>query len=191
MLRKLKHMMEKWGHYFLALLCAGVILLSALWTRTRQEEEMRNARVLSDQSQRLADVTQAPSGLVRPVPGEILDGMHETPVFYPRLSLWYTHPGIDFAATPGEKILCMADGVITQTEKMIEITRENGDIFRYFGVKESLVSTGESVRAGDEIGIAGERVHMEKDADRICVVLIRENKTVDFIAELSGQEPED
>ena len=85
----------------------------------------------------------------------------------------------------------MADGVITQTEKMIEITRENGDIFRYLGVKESLVSAGESVQAGDEIGIAGERVHMEKDADRICVVLIRENKTVDFIAELSGQEPED
>ena len=184
MLRKVERMMGKWGHYFLAFLCAGVILLSALWTRSAQETEIQDTRAHSDQSQRLQDATETPAGLRWPIAGEMLDGVHESAVFYPRYSLWRTHAGIDFSALPGTDIRCMMGGVVTQTEGMIEIAQDNGDICRYWGAAECLVKKGQRVKTGETIGKSGGKVHLEEETDLICVVLLRDGKAVDFFGEL-------
>lgn len=182
MLRKFGRIMEKWGHYLLALLCAGVILLSALWTRREQSREIPDARAHSDLSQQLADVTPIPPGLARPAPGRIVDGMHLSPAFYPRYSLWRIHSGIDFAAEPGTEILAMENGLVTETEGMIEITQEDGRICRYYGAAEKLVTMGQQVKRGEKIGLAGETVHGETGC--ICVVLLQDGKPVDFSVEI-------
>ena len=73
--------METWGHYLLALLCAGVILLSAVWTKRQQAAENGDQAALSDQSQRLSEAqgTLAPSALARPTAGEVVRRFSASP----------------------------------------------------------------------------------------------------------------
>ncbi|NLD82551.1 MAG: hypothetical protein GX637_00145, partial [Clostridiales bacterium] len=52
--------MDAWGYYLLAAVCVGVILFSAVWTRSLRSA-LPDAQALSDQSQRLSDVTPAPT----------------------------------------------------------------------------------------------------------------------------------
>ena len=83
MRKKLGRLLERWGYYGLALLCAAVILLSALWTR-EQPLSPPASQALSDGSQRLSQaVSPAPSrgALCRPTAGALLRGYSETPVF--------------------------------------------------------------------------------------------------------------
>ncbi len=90
MLQKVKRGMEKWGHYLLAVLCAGVILISAAWTRDQRAAEEENRTALADQSQRLSDAgpTAAPVSWLRPVPGRARQEDSEAQVYYGERGVW-------------------------------------------------------------------------------------------------------
>lgn len=181
MLQKIKRGMENWGHYLLALLCAGVILLSAVWTRQQQDLENAGQAALSDQGQRLAQVmeTPAPAVFSRPAAGSVLRGFSEVPVFFPETGVWRTHPGLDFAAAVGETVRALAAGTVVSCGEETRIDHGDGIESLYRGILESKVNPGQRVRAGDAIGKAGASVSFEGQG-HVCVTLFQDGKPAMF-----------
>ena len=181
MLQKIRRGMEKWGHYLLALLCAGVILLSAVWTREQQGLEKGERAALSDQGQRLDQVlpTPEPAVFVRPVAGEIMRGFSAPPVYFPETGVWMAHPGLDFAAAAGETVYARAAGTVLSCKDGIRIDHENGLESLYRGVLEIRVQPGQRVRAGEAIGTAGASVPFEGEG-HVCVTLYQEGTPAAF-----------
>ena len=72
------------------------------------------------------------------------------------------HTGIDFAGTLGDKIVSVADGVVTWSGDrygygiMVEINHGNGYSTRYAHNSENLVSVGDEVRKGQTVAKMGE-----------------------------------
>ena len=97
MLEKIKRGMESWGHYLLALLCAGVILLSAVWTREQQKLENADQAALSDQGQRLAQAmeTPEPAAFSRPAAGGGAAGILRSSRIFPG------NGGVEAPSLPG------------------------------------------------------------------------------------------
>ncbi len=182
MMKKAEMLLEKWGPYALALLCAAVILLSALWTRREEAQLPGDAAVLSDESQRMADVTTspAPPELIRPVGGEVITGFSEKPVLFPASGVWMIHPALDFAAAAGDKILAMGDGTVSAIQEGgAALTLENGLTCLYRGLSEVFVQEGQRVRAGECLGLAGGNVPLEGDG-RVCVAVLSDGEKTDF-----------
>ncbi len=180
MLRRFQRGMEKWGHYLLALLCAGVILLSAVWTR-RQDAENAGQTALSDQGQRLSQAleTPEPAPLVRPAAGAVARGFSSVPVFFPKTGVWMAHSGLDFAAEPGEKVFALAAGTVVSCEGGIRVDHGDGSESLYRGVQESGVRPGQRVRAGETLGTAGGAVLYEGEG-HVCVILYKDGVPVPF-----------
>lgn len=71
------------------------------------------------------------------------------------------HAGLDFAGTPGTKVLAVADGVVSAAGpdggygRLIEITHGNGYVTRYAHNAQLLVSLGQTVRRGEPIALMG------------------------------------
>jgi len=189
MLQKVKRGMEKWGHYLLALLCAGVILISAAWTRDQRAAEGENRTALADQSQRLSDAgpTAAPISWVRPVSGKVLQGYSEVPVYYAERGVWKNHLGIDFAAEEGENVYAVASGTVTENEKTVRIDHGNGYMSVYQGIERITVQKGQRVKAGESLGVTGGGVPFE-GKNRICVTLLKDGKPVLFGGEWTEEE---
>lgn len=175
MLQKIRRGMEKWGHYLLAMLCAGVILLSAVWTREQQELENGEQAALSDQGQRLAQVlpTSGPVAYTRPAAGEIIRGFSASPVYFPETGVWMAHPGLDFAAGVGETVYAIAAGTVLSCDDGVRIGHGNGLESLYRGVLECKVQPGQRVRAGETIGTAGGSVPFEGEG-HVCVMLFQD-----------------
>ena len=171
---RLEKGMEKWGHYLLALLCAGVILLSAAWTRDQQGRERENQTALSDQSQRLSQAAP-PSWLEElrpPVAGEVARPYSEEPVYFAGLNLWRLHRAVDFAAQPGETVAAVAEGTVTACgAHEVRLSLGEGRECLYRGLEKVTVSLGQRVRAGAALGIAGASVPFE-DPGHICVTIL-------------------
>lgn len=179
MLKKLHFALEKWGYYLLALLCIAVIIFSALWTRRMNENAIPDAQVISDGSQRLQNVT--PSPLPKPVctpAGEFLRGYSETPVYFPALGIWQCHKSVDFAIEKDLPVWSIRDGTVQVNEKEIRIRSENGETILYRGCKEIWVKNGQSVEAGDKIGLSGGSVPFEEDG-HLCVTWLKEDEPFD------------
>ena len=189
MLQKVKRGMEKWGHYLLALLCAGVILISAAWTRDQRAAEGENQTALADQSQRLSDAgpTDAPVFWLRPVSGKVLQGYSEAPVFYAERGVWKVHRGVDFAAEEGDGICAMEPGTVTETEGTVQIDHGNGYMSAYQGFGKITVQKNQHVRAGENLGAAGDGVPFEGE-NRICVTLLKDGEPVPFGGEWKEEE---
>lgn len=180
MLKKIGRGMEKWGHYLLAMLCAGVIALSAVWTREQQAGETADQAALSDQSQRMAQVTQEPDVFVRPLSGAVIGAYSETPVFFLETGVWQSHPALDFFAEEGDRVFALAAGTVTACgEGEVRITHGNGRESLYRGIKEIAVRPGQQVKAGAALGTAGERVPYE-GAGRVCVMLLQDQVPCEF-----------
>lgn len=181
MLQKIRRGMEKWGHYLLALLCAGVILLSAVWTRQQQEAENADQMALSDQGQRLAEVqkTSEPTVYVRPAAGAVIQGYSESPVFFPETGVWMIHPGLDFVAEAGETVYALAAGTVISCKDEIRLDHGNGCESLYRGILECKVLPGQKVRAGDALGTAGGSVPFEGQG-HVCVTLFQDGKPAAF-----------
>ncbi len=175
MLKRIRRGMEKWGHYLLALLCAAVILLSAVWTRRQQEAENADQAALSDQGQRLAQAMQSPEPLVltRPAAGAVIRHYSDSPVFFPETGVWMPHPGLDFEAEAGDDVYALAAGTVLSCGDGIRISHGNGLESLYRGIRESKVRPGQKVRAGDTLGAAGASVPFE-GRGHVCVILYRE-----------------
>ena len=179
MLKKISGGLEKWGHYFLALLCALVILLSAIWTRGQQAGEQKGSLALNDQSQTLSDVTPAPALWQRPVSGEVVRPYSETPVYFPQTGVWMIHPALDFSASEGETVLAMADGVVAETVGEVRILLPDGRVCVYRGILEVSVQIGQRVKAGEKLGLSGGQVPFE-GAGHLCVMVYDRETPISF-----------
>ena len=174
MLKRLRRGFEGWGHYLLALLCAGVILLSAAWTREQRAGELSGRQVLSDQSQRLSQVTPPPEeeDYDRPAEGKLLRGYSDAPVFFPASRMWRVHPAADFEAAAGDRVYAMLAGTVVSCEEgCVRLDHGDGLESLYRGLKQIDVSPGQTVRKGAVLGRAGGRVPYE-GAGHICVTLL-------------------
>ena len=173
--------LETWGHYLLALLCAAVILLSAVWTQEQQAAEYGDQAALSDQSQRLAEAqqTRTPDMLARPAAGAVARAFSASPVFFPETGVWMVHPGLDFAAAEGETVCALAAGTVVSCENGIRVDHGRGRESLYRGVEEIRVRPGQKVRAGETLGTAGGAVPFE-GRGHICVTLYQDGAPIPF-----------
>ena len=181
MRKKILRGMETWGHYLLALLCAGVILLSAVWTRHQQAAENADQAALSDRGQRLAEAqrTVAPDTLARPAAGAVVRRFSFSPVFFPETGVWRTHPCLDFAAVEGDPVCALAAGTVVSCENGIRVDHGNGCASLYQGVEEIRVRPGQQVRAGEALGTAGGAAPYE-GAGHVCVTLYQDGAPIPF-----------
>lgn len=71
------------------------------------------------------------------------------------------HPGIDFSAAEGSKVLAVASGIVTAAVErsgygeLVEIDHGNGYVTRYGHNERLLVHVGERVRRGQAIALVG------------------------------------
>lgn len=87
-----------------------------------------------------------------------------TPVFSETLREWRVHTGIDIAAEAGADVLAVAGGTVSKIRndrflgRTIEITHDGGIISVYSNLSSDgmTVSVGDTVKAGDKIGVIGD-----------------------------------
>ena len=153
-MEKLKHGMESWGHYLLAVLCAGVILLSAAWTRDQQALDRAEQAALSGRDQNLAEAqAEAGQAFCRPAPGPVTAPYADAPVFNEETGVWQAHPFVDFALAPGDAVFALLSGtVVSESAGTLLIDRGDGVSARYQGPFAVSVRAGQAVRAGDKLG---------------------------------------
>ena len=181
MLKRIHRGLEAWGHYLLALLCAGVILLSAAWTREQRTVEKAGQQALSDQSQRLSEaMPQEKEKYAKPTDGVILRMFSEETVYFPSVRAWQTHRAVDFAAVDGEPVRAMLEGtVISCADGCVRLRHHDGMESLYRGLKQIDVSPGQLLRQGALLGRSGARVPYE-GAGHICVTLMKDGVPLPF-----------
>ncbi len=122
--------------------------------------------------------------LEAPVSGAALEVFSDKLAYNSAMNDWRTHDGVDLAADVGCSVHAAANGTVTSifsdaAGEGVEIEHENGVKTRYMCLKsvESL-SEGDSVAAGDVIGLVGEskgenvtdpHLHFEVYKDGIAV----------------------
>ena len=183
--KRFRRGLESWGHYLLALLCAGVILLSAAWTREQRAGESLDRLAVSDQSQRLSQVTPPPDRETcgRPTAGEIIRGYSDEIVYFPGTRSWQAHRAVDFAAAEGERVRAMLEGIVVSCRDGCVVMRhENGLESSYRGLECIEAEAGQQLRKGAVLGTAGGRVPHE-GRGHICVSLTENGVPVPFTIE--------
>ena len=171
-MKKIGLLFQKWGHYLLALLCAGVILLSALWTRQQQLLEIADAQVLADDSQRLSDAASPPPSLAPALPtknGRVLRLYSEVPLYFPAYGLWRVHPGVDYEAAAGEMIFAIRSGSVQIEDDGLYLLHEDGRRTCSRGLAKLTVAPGQRVKAGEQVGPAGAEVYLE-GRGHVCII---------------------
>ena len=182
MLKRFRRGLESWGHYLLALLCAGVILLSAVWTREERTGERLDRQAASDQSQRLSDITTAPDRETcgKPTEGAIMREFTDEIIYFPALRSWQAHRAVDFIAAEGEKVRAMLDGTVVSCKGGCVVMRhENGLESLYRGLGRIDAQEGQRLWKGAVLGTAGGRVPHE-GTGHICVSLMENGVPVPF-----------
>lgn len=181
MMNRICRGLEKWGHYLLALLCAGVILLSSAWTRDQKNAEKENRPALSDQSERMdkKEETQDGLSLQRPVQGTVMRRFSDTPVYFPSVNVWQSHPCLDFTIQSEDEVLAMAPGTVFTVQDGVVLDHGNGVRSVYRGLLCVLVQPGQSVGQGALLGRAGGAVPFEGPG-HICVQLLSGGEAVPF-----------
>ena len=140
--------MEKWGSVLLILLCALVILFSALYTRQDDLKRLSAQNAAADQSETLADVITAQ--YIAPTAGDVLQAY--LGAYKSAAGLWQFDPFIRYSAQKGSKVFAVCNGRIALcSEETIIIFGENSFVFRLRGAFSPLVKAGDFVAAGQEI----------------------------------------
>ena len=106
---------------------------------------------------------------VRPVSGKIVRTYSREPMLWEALGVIQVHEAIDIAGVEGESVLCLMDGVVAQTAMdalwgwRVAIEHTDGSVGTYAGLALSLVSPGQSVTRGQEIGTLLEKIPCEAE----------------------------
>lgn len=182
--RKWAKWMEKWGYALMCVLCAGVVLLSALWTRNAEKKETLSLDAARSMDEKLSDV-QYQSGARqmeyahRPAEGEITGAYSSQAVYFAQTMVWSAHTAIDFDAPAGSQVYAMFPGSVTEAGKG-SVRIDHGDRESvYRGMEEIRCEAGDAVAAGDVIGTAGAHVPFEGDG-HVCVSVYENGAAVDF-----------
>lgn len=177
-MQKIRRFFQLSGHYLLALLCAGVILLSALWTRNDSRLHAPDAPAHADGSQRLSQVTPSPAPvfLLRPVEGAVVRSFSEEPVYFAERCCWKHHFSTDVQVNPGDQVKAAFDGTLTPEETGLRLENEEFALV-YRGMNAQGASR--QVKKGWVIGVASGRVHREGEGI-LCLTLYREGQAVDI-----------
>ncbi len=107
--------------------------------------------------------------VVMPVVGEVLTGYSAEALTYnDTMRDWRTHDGIDLAAAAGMSVSAAEAGTVSAIYEddylgtTVEITHDSGYVTTYANLeKEPSVSVGQTVSAGDPIGIIGSSALLE------------------------------
>ena len=103
--------------------------------------------------------------MTSPVVGEVTKSHSTTvPVFSETLGEWRIHTGIDITTEEGAEVFAAADGEVTRVfshpyfGKSVEITHNGGIVSVYSNLATDgvTVKEGDSVKAGDKVGIVGD-----------------------------------
>ena len=131
----------------------------------------------------------------RPSDGETIKGYRMSSLVYSKTMRDYrTHSGIDISAELGSKVVCYADGVISEISddafmgKTVKVTHEYGLTSVYQNLSDELpeaIKVGKEIKAGDIIGAVGETAIAESaDDPHVHFELLLEGKPIDCEREL-------
>ena len=148
----MRGMLKKWGEGALAVLCVLAIVFAALYTRQDDLRRMAARNAAAEQSETLAEaqrraVWQRPAAQppVSPFAGaeRTSDG------------LWIAAPWARYAMPFAQSARAMNDGtVLAARDGLVCLSHEGGVETRYKGLRTLAVRVGESVAAGQALGIA-------------------------------------
>lgn len=107
--------------------------------------------------------------VVMPVSGEVLNGYSTEMLSYNEtMRDWRTHDGIDLAAETGASVAAAEAGTVSaiyaddSLGMTVEITHDSGYVTTYANLEENPpVSVGQTVAAGDQIGVVGNSALLE------------------------------
>jgi murein DD-endopeptidase MepM/ murein hydrolase activator NlpD len=105
---------------------------------------------------------------------KIIRGYSEDSVYFKTLNVWKPHTGVDFAGALGDDVFAMADGAVTKIYedrmygKSVEISI-NDTVCIYSGLGKIDVKKGDSVKAGDKIGVVGSVPFEASDENHIHI----------------------
>ena len=83
------------------------------------------------------------------------------------------------AAADGETVRAAFSGTVTWNDGLLTLDAGGGTRVLYRGLKEASVRSGQTVRAGDAVGISGAAVPWESGG-RVCVTLEKNGQPVSF-----------
>ena len=181
-----RRFVQRQGHVVMTVVCAAVVAGSAAWTQQAgfrrvdpsPTPDAASAADLWQQSlQNAATPSPAPTGdpalWQRPMKQTAVTGAYEPEKLVPSgiPGLWRVHDAVDLAADPGEPVLAMRDGTVTAvTDTAITIAHDGGWVSEYEGLATTGdMREGQSVRAGDVVGIAGGSAHGLEDSVHLRV----------------------
>ena len=171
-----RRFVQRQGYVVMTIVCAAVIAGSAAWTQQAGFRHMdagptpdaASAADLWQQSLQSAATpspapTENPALWRSPLAKVSVLGAYEPEKLVPSgiPGLWRVHDAVDFAADPGDPVTAIRDGVaIEVTDTAITLAHEEGWISEYTGLATTGdMAAGQSVRAGDVIGVAGGSAH--------------------------------
>lgn len=133
------------------------------------------------------------SSYTAPVDGEIsLAFSGDDLVYSETLGDWRTHNGVDYACKAGDAVRASAAGTVSAVYSdalwgsVVEVTDGSGNVWKYCGVSEPTVETGDKVSGGDSIGRAGSIPSESKDGVHIHLECIQGETWVDPTKALAG-----
>lgn len=183
--RRFGRWLEKWGYALMCVLCAAVVLLSALWTRDAQREEQLSLNALSGMDETLEEKKdeKAEEYPVRPVSGRILRPFSLETVYFEETRVFSAHPGVDFAADEETNVFSAKAGrVAFARDGEVHILNEE-ELWVYRGLETLFCAEGQEVEKGEKIGTGGGYVAFE-GAGHVCIRLTENGVYADFAPRL-------
>ena len=171
-----RRFVQRQGYVVMTIVCAAVIAGSAAWTQQAGfrhvdagptpyaasaadlwQQSLQSAATPSPAPTEAPALWQSPLAKIEPLTA--YDPEKLAPSGLP--CLWRVHDAVDFAADPGEPVTAIRDGVVAEvTYTAIILSHDEGWVSEYAGLATTGdMAVGQSVRAGDVIGVAGGSVH--------------------------------
>lgn len=142
------------------------------------------------------EATTAKKKLIMPMSGEIITEFSKGElVKSPTTGAWQTHNGADIAATLGDEVRAIGDGVVSEVGNdalwgiSISVDHQDGTVSRYCNLSPTTaVSVGDEIAAGTVIGTVGNTADIESLSPcHLHFEITKNGSYVDPITEISGE----
>ena len=106
-------------------------------------------------------------------------------VYMPSLNMWRTHNGVDFSAEENAPVTAVASGSVLSVEEttlegvVVTLSHENGITSVYKSLASASVKAGDSVKSGDQIGVAGNMLTESSDGIHLHLEMTVNGKAID------------